>query len=210
MPSAAMSSPSRRSSPMTRRCRCWCPAQERHKRRGSGPMPGTNAPGPGRRRRPPGIASPATARASTRRITSPASAAGCMPMAMPRSRISTAPAQPMAPTTPVAVTLPSRRVGRDCHHPHVPQRPSLERGLLRDQGEKRDPACFQSLWMRLLETLGRLPCSTLDRGMSRAMKQSDRLICRRFDAPPPKPSASGLPYETLATRPPGSTSASSS
>ena len=112
-PSAAMSCRPRQSSRMTRRCRCWPPAPARPRPQGSGPTPGTSALGAAMPRPPPGIASQATARVSTRRITSHASAAGCMPMVMPASRTSTAPTpSARSPAWPMCGASSSTSIGR--------------------------------------------------------------------------------------------------
>jgi transposase len=84
-PSVAMSCRPKRSLPTIRPSACWPPARAKPRRRGSGHMPGMSAPGAAERHPPHGIASPATARANTPRTISPASAAGCMPTAMPSS-----------------------------------------------------------------------------------------------------------------------------
>ena len=73
---------------MTRRCRCSLPAPARPRRLGSGPMPATSVPGVGMLHPQLGIASRATEGANIPRTISPASVAGCTPMAMPGSRIS--------------------------------------------------------------------------------------------------------------------------
>jgi hypothetical protein len=123
MPSGAMFSPPRRSLPMIRRCRCWHPALARRRPPGSGPMSATSVPGAGWPHRPHGIGSPATAKASTPRTISPASEAGCMPMATPGSRTCIAPA-PSARSPAWPMFDASSSTSTDPKPPRSPKRPS--------------------------------------------------------------------------------------
>ncbi len=108
----------------TQTARLWTYARdERPWGGGAPPFFGLTRPHCGHSPSNPGIASPAIGKASTRRITSPAIAAGCMPTAMPDSRIFTAavpsarsPAWPMSGAS--SSTSTARRV------PRSPKRPS--------------------------------------------------------------------------------------
>ena len=92
MPSGGMCWQDRRSSRTIPRSRCLRPAPERPQRRGCGPMGATSGLGMATPLPPAGIASRPIGRASTRRIISQVTGAGCTPMATPGSRTSIGPA----------------------------------------------------------------------------------------------------------------------